>query len=160
MHRSLRMIALVLLLVAAPASVAEDALATRPTADLLAFHVKDKDFRPIEVAPWVYTNTLQAFVPVDAIDEAAGWGVNVVHGAGPDLYSPLMKDDPKSGPPPESRAAVTAYVAKARSHKMKVIVGVNPGAPVNLVKAHPEWMQCPTPDVAAVHAKVKLDLAL
>src|SRR4051812_45700810 len=138
----------------------DDSLASRPAAELLAFHVKDRDFKPVEVAPWVYTHTLQAFVAAEQIDEAATWGVDVVHGSGPDPYFPLMKDDPKSGPPADVRASVKAFVSKARAKQMHVIVGINPAAPPNLVKAHPEWMLCPTADVDAIHAKATtLDLS-
>jgi hypothetical protein len=133
----------------------DNSLAKRPAAELLAFHVKDRDFKPVDVAPWVYTHTLQAFVSVEQIDEAATWGVNVVHGSGPDPYFPLMKDDPNGGPPAEVRASVKAFVAKARAKQMKVIVGINPAAPANVAKAHPEWMLCPTSDVEAIHAKGK-----
>ena len=129
-----------------------------PASDLLAFHVKDKDFSPIEVAPWVKQNLIQAFVNTDDIDKAAQWGVQIVHGSGPDPYYPLLKDDPKSGPPAKRDAEIRAFVAKAKSHRMRVLVGINPAAPVATVKAHPEWMLCTTTDFDAIHAKANLDL--
>ena len=61
MSRSFRMIAVVMLL-AAPARADENALVRRTTADLLAFHVKDRDFRPVEVAPWVYRQLTETFM--------------------------------------------------------------------------------------------------
>lgn len=129
-----------------------------PAGQLLGFHVQDRDFRPVEVAPWVQTQVLQAFVPVEMIDEAAAWGVTVVHGAGPDPYFPLRRDDPHAGPPADQRARVGAFVAKARAHHLRVLVGINPAAPVAIVQAHPQWMICNTSDVQAIHAKAKLDL--
>lgn len=135
------------------AQSATDALENKSTAELLAFHVKDSDFREVEIAPWVREKVIQAFIPPEMIDQAATWGVDVVHGSGPDPYFPLMKDDANSGPPADVRDKVNAFVAKARSHDMRVLVGIFPGAPVEMVKAHPEWMVCYTSDVAATHAR-------
>src|SRR5687768_10460703 len=92
------LIAVSMVATVAVAQVSPPAADQTPAAELLAFHVKDSDFRPVEVAPWVRENVVQGFIPIEMIDEAATWGVNVVHGGGPDPYFPLMKDDPNSGP--------------------------------------------------------------
>src|SRR5688500_5713221 len=142
----------------APFALAEMGSAIPPTSELLAFHTSDADFKPVEVAPWVQQSTIQAFVAVEDIAKVAGWGVQVVHGGGPDPYFPLMEDDPKAGPPEVRRKEVQAFVAEARKHKLRVLVGINPAAPVPYVRAHPEWMVCHTTDFAAIRARVDLDL--
>lgn len=128
------------------------------TRDLLAFHVSDAEFQAIEVAPWVREATIQAFVSTEQIDTAAKWGVQVVHGAGPDIYYPLLRDDSNSGPPASRDAEVKAYVSRAKQHGLRVLLGINPAAPVQMVRQHPEWMICATSNIEAIHARAALDL--
>jgi hypothetical protein len=120
--------------------------------DVLAFHVKDRDFKPVEVADWVYDGVVKVFVtPVenapavfDEIDKAAADGATVIHTSGFDPYYPLVRDDPKSGLSPAKSAAIRAAVARAKSHGMRVIFGIGPIPPLPIVKAHPTWLLYPT----------------
>jgi len=128
--------------------------------DLLAFHLKDKDFKPIEPAAWVYEGILKAFVPLEdtqTIDELATLGVTVIHSGGPWPYYPLVKDDPKSGVPADEKARLQVGVARAKQHGMRVLVGIMPLAPISIVKQHPDWMLHHTDD-PAIMKKAELDL--
>ena len=120
--------------------------------DILSFRVKDRDFEPVEPPDWVYDGVIKGFVTgvenapavFDEIDKAAADGATVIHTVGFNPYYPLVRDDPKSGLSAEKSAAIHAAVARAKSHGMRVVFGVGPFPPLEVVKTHPEWLQYPT----------------
>lgn len=119
----------------------------------LSWYVPDRDFKPIEPAPWVYDGIQKAFISdlanpktLDYIDKLASMGVTVIHTAGSDPYYPLRRDDPSAGPPAELREVLTTVYKRMRSHGMRIVIGVSPYAPVEVVKQHPEWRLKSSPD--------------
>jgi len=113
-------------------------------ADPLPFLTPDEEFRGVEPPDWVLDGAVKVFLPLDdhaAIDEAAAAGVTVIHAGGPAPYFPLRRDDPSSGVPAEERAQLLAGIAKAKAHGMRVLLGISPYAPVEMVRQHPEWMR-------------------
>ena len=142
-----------LLLVAPPLHAADDEL--RP------FHVPDRDFKPVEPAGWVRDGALKVFLPLDdlgTIDEVAALGVTIVHSSGPWPYFPLRRDDPKAGLAADEAERLRAFVARAKSHKMRVLVGIMPLAPVEIVKQHPDWVLHPTDESKHRDVLTQVDL--
>ena len=128
-------------------------LAAEPvTMDSLKWFTQDRDFQPIEPAAWVYEGVQKAFVGDFAnpktfpyIDDLAAVGVTVIHTGGPEPYSPLKRDG-GSGFDAKESALMQAAFERMRSHGMRVVIGVSPYAPVDIVKQHPEWRNKATPD--------------
>jgi hypothetical protein len=115
------------------------------TTDTLKWYTQDRDFQPIEPAPWVYEGVQKAFVSDFAnpktlpyIDALATVGVTVIHTGGPDPYYPLQRDG-GTAMDPKGRALMQAAFDRMRSHGMRIIIGVSPYAPAAIVKQHPEW---------------------
>lgn len=113
--------------------------------DSLKWYTQDKDFQPIEPAPWVSEGVQKVFIGDFAnpktrpyIDELASKGVTVMHTGGPSPYYPLKRDGGPGFDPKESALMKTAF-EHMRSHKMRIIIGVSPYAPATYVKQHPEW---------------------
>lgn len=110
--------------------------------NLLSFHTADKDFKPIEPAPWVYDCTLQGFIDdLKQTEAACRLGVQVVQSSiGMAVYYPLRRDDPTSGLPAERAKALRDIVALAKSHRARIVAAISPYAPANLIKLHPDWL--------------------
>ncbi len=128
-------------------------LAAEPvTMDSLKWFTQDRDFQPVEPAAWVYAGVQKAFVGDFAnpktfpyIDDLAAVGVTVIHTGGPEPYSPLKRDGGSGFDAKESTLMLAAF-ERMRSHGMRVVIGVSPYAPVDIVKQHPEWRNKATPD--------------
>ncbi len=112
------------------------------SGDLPAWYVDDLEFKPIEVQPWVYDRPLTAFGDNEAdLQRAIDAGVQIFHTAGGPIYWPLRRDDPRSSMPAEPAARLRKFVAAAHDRGMKIVVSGQPsGVPLDLIKAHPEWL--------------------
>ena len=129
-------------------------------AEPLPFLTSDAEFRGVEPPDWVLDGAVKIFLALEdraAIDEAAATGVTVVHAGGPSPYYPLRRDDPASGVPAEESETLRNGIARAKQHGMRVVLGISPYAPVEMVRQHPEWMRHDTDD-PAIREKAKLDL--
>jgi hypothetical protein len=129
-------------------------------AALPAFHTPDSEFKSVEPPAWVLDGVVKVFLPLEdhaAIKECADIGATVIHAGGPSPYYPLRKDDPNSGVPEPERSRLLGGIAKAKARGMRVLLGVSPYAPVEIVRQHPEWMHHATDD-PAIREKAKLDL--
>ncbi len=116
-----------------------------PTLESLAWYTPDREFKPVEPAPWVYEGIEKAFVSDFAnprtlpyIDELAAMGVTVIHLGGPEPYYPPKRDGGAYSNPAE-RALMRAAFDRMRGHGMRIVIGVSPYAPPEIVKQHPEW---------------------
>ena len=117
------------------------------TMDSLKWFTPDRDFKAVEPAAWVYEGVQKAFVgdfanpkTLPYVDDLAAVGVTVIHTGGPDPYFPLRRDGGAGIDAKEGALMQTAF-ERMRSHKMRVVIGVSPYAPVEYVKLHPEWRQ-------------------
>ncbi|MEI6914373.1 MAG: alpha-amylase family protein [Armatimonadota bacterium] len=136
--------------IAAPAEVV--------TMDSLKWYTPDRDFKPIEPAPWVLDGVQKAFVSCDMsdpksvayIDELIAMGVTVMHTGGPSPYYPLHNTDPNSGPTRRERDGTKKAYDYMHTRGMRVIAGILAFAPPEMVKAHPEWQLKPTRDAKPV----------
>src|SRR5437764_1425328 len=106
-----------------------------PTLASLKWYTPDRDFRPIEPAPWVYEGVQKVFIgdfanqkTLPYMDELAAAGVTVIHSGGPAPYYPLRRDG-GTGSDPKEAAALKAAFEHARKLKLRVVVGVSPYAP-------------------------------
>ena len=59
--------------------------------------------------------------------------MTIVHSSGPWPYYPLRRDDPKAGLAADEAERLRAFVARAKSHNMRTLVGIMPLAPVEIV---------------------------
>ncbi len=126
------------------------------------FLTADRDFVGVVPPDWVLDGAVKVFLSLEdhaAITQAAELGATVLHAGGPELYSPLRRDDPTSGLPPEVREPLAAGIAHAKSLGMRVVLGISPYAPIEIVRAHPEWIHHPTDDPAH-RERASLDLTL
>ncbi|MHB0960225.1 MAG: alpha-amylase family protein [Pirellulaceae bacterium] len=115
------------------------------TTDKLTWFTADRDFTPIEPAAWVYEGVQKAFVgdftnpkTFPYIDELAAIGVTVIHTGGPEPYSPLRRDG-GIGIDAQQGELLQAAFERMRRHAMRIVIGVSPYAPVEIVQQHPEW---------------------
>jgi hypothetical protein len=122
--------------------------------DLLAFRVKDRDFKPVEIPDWVYDNWKVGFADDEGqLDRAIRADIKIMHsGLGPAIYYPLQRDDPKSKPNDERAGKALHFVTKAKAHGMKVIFAGQSGAIKQLNIDHPDWLVHPTNDDAVEQA--------
>jgi type 1 glutamine amidotransferase len=135
--------------------------AARAADDLRPFHVPDREFAPVEPAAWVRDGAVKVFLSIDdlqTVDEVAALGVTIVHSGGPWPYYPLRRDDPNSGLAAEEAAKLRAFVARAKSHDMRVLVGIMPLAPVEIAKQHPDWVLHPTDEAKHREVLTQVDL--
>jgi hypothetical protein len=130
--------------------------------DSLPWYTPDKDFVPVIPAPWVYEGVQKAFLAdlgnpatLTKIDQLAAAGVTVIHTGGPEPYYPLQRDGGKGAPETQRTELLNAY-ARMRRHKMRIVIGVSPYAPVEYVKLHPEWRTQGTPDMPALDPHLDL----
>ncbi len=120
----------------------------------------DSKFEGVEPPAWVLDGAVKVFLPLEdhkAIEETAAIGATIVHAGGPSPYYPLRKDDPNSGIPEPEHSKLIAGITHAKKHGMRVILGVSPYAPVEIVRQHPDWMHHATDD-PTIAEKAKLDL--
>ncbi len=130
----------------------KDAKSGLPTTASLKWYAPDRNFKPIEPAPWVYEGVQKVFLgdfgnpkSFAYMDELAAAGVTVLHTGGPAPYFPLRRDGGKGDVSKESDLLKKA-IEHAHALKMRVIVGVSPYAPPEIVKQHPEWRLKLSPD--------------
>jgi len=118
------------------------------TMSSLAWYTQDRDFKPVEVAPWVYEGVQKAFYfpnpddpkTMDYVDELAAMGVTVMHTGGPEMYYPLKVDKPDSGPDPKQDARLKVSYERMRKAGMRIVIGIWPFAPPELARKHQEWL--------------------
>lgn len=135
-------------------------LSTPALAEPFPFLTADADFRGVEPPDWVLDGAVKIFLALEdhaAVDEAAATGVTGVHAGGPAPYYPLRRDDPASGVPAEEKARLLAGIARAKHHGLRVVLGISPYAPIEMVRQHPDWMRHDTDDPAILE-KATLDL--
>ena len=82
-----------------------------PTIDSLKWYTPDRDFKPVEPAPWVFEGIQKAFVgdfanpkTLPYIDELAAMGVTVIHLGGPEPYYPPKRKGGAYSTPAERRS--------------------------------------------------------
>jgi hypothetical protein len=121
------------------------ASAEPPTLEALKWYTPDRDFKPIEPAPWVYDGVQKVFVgdfgnpaTLPYIDRLAAMGVTVMHTGGPVPYYPLRRDG-GTGPDPKEWAPARTAFDHIRSRGMRLVIGVSPYAPPEIVKQHTDW---------------------
>jgi hypothetical protein len=123
-----------------------------PTIEGLKWYTPDREFKPVEPAAWVYEGIQKAFVgdfanpkTLPYIDELAAMGVTVVHLGGPEPYYPPKREGGAYSNPAE-QSVMRAAFDRMRSHGMRIVIGVSPYAPPEIVKQHPEWRLKSSPD--------------
>ena len=121
------------------------------TLDRLSWYTPDREFQPIEPAPWVYEGVQKVFLgdwtnprTFEYLEELAAMGVTVIHTGGPAPCFPLKKHGGADADPKESAVLKSAF-ERLRSRGMRIIIGVSPYAPAEVVRAHPEWRLKPSP---------------
>lgn len=122
----------------------------------------DRQFAGVQAPAWVKEGVVKVFLSLDdqtSIVETAAIGATIVHAGGPALYYPLRSDDPQSGIPEAERGQLLKGIAFAKQHGLRVILGVSPYAPIEIVQQHPEWMHHPTDD-PTLKDRAQLDLTL
>jgi len=135
-------------------------LAAPAAAETLPFLTPDAEFRGVDPPGWVLEGAVKIFLPLEdltGIDEAAAAGVTVLHAAGPSPYHPLRRDDPASGVPTGEKERMLAGIARAKNHGLRVVLGISPYAPVEIVRQHPGWMRHDTDD-PTIADRAALDL--
>jgi hypothetical protein len=122
---------------------------SRASQGLPAFLTADDAFEGVEPPDWVLDGVAKVFLGLEdlqGIEEAADLGATVLHAGGPSLYVPLRRDDPLSGVPEPERSRMLKGIGLARQRDMRVILGISPYAPKEMVRQHPEWIARLQPD--------------
>lgn len=135
-------------------------VASRLSAELPPFVTPDAEFENVEPPGWVLDGAVKVFLPLEdhtAMQECADIGATIIHAAGPSPYYPLRRDDPNSGVPEPEKSRLLGGIAQAKTLGMRVVLGISPYAPVEIVRQHPEWMHHPTDD-PAVRERATRDL--
>jgi hypothetical protein len=128
--------------------------------DDLSFLTPDEAFQGVVAPTWVREGVVKVFLGLEdtaAIERVADLGASIVHSGGPALYYPLRSQDIRSGIPEPERLKLERGIAVAKKRGLRVLLGISPYAPVELVRQHPEWMLHPTDDTS-IQAKAQLDL--
>jgi hypothetical protein len=94
-------------------------------------------FKAIQFPEWVRGVTRMAFVTPGEVEKAAKAGVQVVHGNAVWPYFPLRRDG--GALRPEEDRVLRKFVSDCHRHGMKLVLGLPPFPPVELVKKHPDW---------------------
>jgi hypothetical protein len=89
------------------------------------------------VPDWVHGVTRMAFVTPGQVDEAAKLGVQVLHGNAVWPYYPLRKDG--GGLNDKDAKLLRDFADSTHRRGMKLVLGLPPFPPVNLVEKHPDW---------------------
>lgn len=113
-------------------------LATLPQ-DTQAESIKNKTaaFEPVRIPDWVHDVTRMAFLTPGDVEKAAKAGVQVVHGNAVWPYFPLRRDG--GGLSKDEDKRLRDFVSRCHQHGMKLVLGLPPFPPVELVKQHPDW---------------------
>ena len=126
----------------------------------LPFVTPDAKFEAVQPPDWVLDGAAKVFLGLEdipAIEEAGKLGATILHAGGPAPYYPLRRDDPRSGVAEPEKSIYLKGIAAAKKQGMRVILGISPYAPVEMVRQHPDWMHHATDD-ASIREKAKLDL--
>ncbi|HEV3118654.1 MAG TPA: alpha-amylase family protein [Gemmataceae bacterium] len=94
-------------------------------------------FEPVKIPEWIYGVTRMGFLSPGEVDKAARLGVQVVHGNAIWPYYPLQRDG--GGLPADESWVLRKFVADCHCHGMRLVLGLPPFPPVELVKKHPDW---------------------
>ena len=125
-----------------------------------SFLTPDSQFTGVNPPNWLLDGVAKIFLgleDIQSIDEAGKLGVTILHAAGPSPYYPLRREDPNAGVPKTEETKFRKGITAAKQHGMRVVLGVFPYAPVEIVRQHPEWMHHASDD-PAIRDKAKLDL--
>lgn len=106
-------------------------------ADLSGSPKAARQFEPIAVPAWVHGVTRMAFLTPGQVKEAAEINVQVVHCNLVWPYFPLKKDG--GGLSRDDDVALHRFVEECHRFKLRLVLGLPPFPPVELVKKHPEW---------------------
>ncbi|HWB11701.1 MAG TPA: hypothetical protein VG826_20895 [Pirellulales bacterium] len=104
---------------------------------LAAAELETGAFRPVEIPAWVFDVTRMAFLTPGDVDKAADAAVQVVHGNAVWPYYPLRRDGGRLKP--DDDRLLRAFVDGCHRRSMKLVLGLPPFPPVELVKEHPDW---------------------
>jgi hypothetical protein len=94
-------------------------------------------FEPIRPPDWVFGITRMAFLTAGQLADAAKAGVQVVHTNLVWPYFPLRRDG--GGLAPKEAKALHDLCDSGHRYGMRIVLGLPPFPPVNLVQAHPDW---------------------
>lgn len=108
------------------ACFAADALGDAPPA-----------FEPVAVPDWVYGVTRMTFCSPGEVERAAAAGVQVLHTNVVWPYFPLRRDG--GALPADEADALRKLMDDCRRLKMRMVLGLPPFPPVDLVRKHHEW---------------------
>ncbi|MGH7138787.1 MAG: hypothetical protein ACREHD_23820, partial [Pirellulales bacterium] len=112
------------------------AMLIRPQ-QLAAADPSANDFRPVEIPKWLFDVTRMAFITPGDVEKAAHAGVQVVHGNAVWPYYPLRRGG--GGLRPNDDHLLRQFVDDCHRHDMKLVLGLPPFPPVELVQKHPDW---------------------
>ncbi len=107
-------------------------------------------FEPVEIPAWVFGVTRMAFVTPADVPKAARAGAQVVHANLVWPYFPLRRDG--GGLSRQDDRGLRDLTAACRRHRLKLVLGLPPFPPVDLVRKHPDWRVHPDPSGAAPKA--------
>lgn len=122
----------------------------------------DTSFAGVDPPGWVLEGAAKVFLSLEdpaSIEEAARIGATVLHAGGPSLYYPLRTTDPQSGVPEPERSRLVAGIEVAKRCGMRVVLGISPYAPVEIVRQHPEWLHHASDD-PSIRDRATWDLTL
>jgi hypothetical protein len=94
-------------------------------------------FGSIKSPDWVLDVTRMAFLTPGDVEKAAMAGVQVAHGNAVWPYYPLRRD--AGGLRPDDGRLLKKFVDDCHRHEIKLVLGLPPFPPVELVREHPEW---------------------
>jgi hypothetical protein len=117
--------------------------------------VKEPEFEPIKIPDWVHGVTRMAFLTPSQIPEAAKAGVQVVHTNEAWPYFPLRKDG--GGLTEDATKRMLKLADDCHSRGMKLVLGLPPFPPVELIKKYPDWRIHPDDTGAIVKVEPRED---
>ncbi len=106
-----------------------------------------ENFEPVKIPAWVFGVSRMAFLSPGDVPKAAKAGVQVVHTNLIWPYFPLRIDG--GGLSKEDDLRLHQLVRDCHQGGMKLVLGLPPFPPVELVKRHPDWRVHPTDSEAA-----------
>jgi hypothetical protein len=106
-------------------------------AAILHVPARADTFEPATTPAWVGEVTRMAFLTPDQVDKAARAGVQVVHGNAVWPYYPLRQDGGSLKPGEDK--LLRKFVRDCHRRGMKLVLGLPPFPPIELVKQHPDW---------------------
>ena len=126
-------------------------LAATAFAEVSAAADKAAPFESVKIPEWVFGVTRMAFLSPSELAKAAKAGVQVVHTNLVWPYFPLRRDG--GGLSKKDDRRLRELVDECHRFGMRLVLGLPPFPPVELVKKHPDWRVHPSDSDAA--AKVE-----